>query len=145
MSTRCRKPVSVLIMQCPFCLHVDLYSCSCIWFLPGFSWPRAAAQSQINKDLCCHLLQNLLACFRAFIFPCARDVGCSTPGFLLVIAFLGRLRESPVFAFLCKLIAARTVFCLLLSCGCWRTEKEMSPVVLYHAGELCLALFLNMT
>lgn len=80
-----------------------------------------------------------------FFFPCAQDVGCSAPGFLLVVAFLGRLRESLVFAFLCKLTAARTVFCLLLSCGYWRIEKEMPPVVLYHAGELCLALFLNVT
>lgn len=69
MSRRCRKPVWVLLMQSPFSLHVDLYSCSCIWFLPGFSWPRVAAQSQINKDLCWQLLQNLLACFRAFFFP----------------------------------------------------------------------------
>lgn len=56
----------------PFCLHVALCSCSCIWFLPGFSWPHAAAQSQINKDLCWQLPQNLLPCFRDFFPFCTR-------------------------------------------------------------------------
>lgn len=60
-------------------------------------------------------------------------------------SFPGQAQVILVFAFLCKFIAARAVVCLLLSCGYWRIEKEMSPAVLCHAGELCLAPFLNMT
>lgn len=78
-SRRCCKPVQVLVIQCPFSLNADLYSCCCVWFLPGFSWPHAAAQPQINKELCWQLLPNLLASFRDLFSPCAQGVGCRRP------------------------------------------------------------------
>lgn len=149
-SRRCSKPVWVLIIQCPFSLNVDLYSCSCISFLSGFSWPHAAAQSQINKDLCWQLLQKLLASFKdIFFFPCVQGVGCRRLSISSGVCFPVQswplvLGESVCFAFLCKLTAARIGFCLLLMCGYWTIEKEMSSVVFYQS-RLCLGLFLNLT
>jgi len=98
-SRRCSKPGWVLIIRCPFSLNVDLYSCSCVWFLWGFSWPHVAAQSQINKDLCWQLLQKLLASFRDFFFPplCA---GCRM--------------QAPQYFFWCLLS------CAVLAPGAWQ-------------------------
>lgn len=141
---RCSKPVWVLIIQCPFSLNVDLCSCSCIWFLSGFSWPHAAAQSQINKDLCWQLLQKLLASFRDTFFsppPCAQGVGCRRPSISSGVCFPVQFwplvpGESVFFAFFCKLTAARVVFCL---CWCVATEwLKRKCLLLCSTSEGCV-------
>lgn len=84
-SRRCSVALGVLVIQCPFSLNVDLYFCSCIWFLPDCSWPHVAAQPQINKDLCWQLLQKRLASFSAF-FPVSRVLDVVSPAFLVMFA-----------------------------------------------------------
>lgn len=140
-SRRWSKPAWVVIIQCPFSLNVDLYSCSCTWFLSDFSWPHAAAQSQINKDLCWQLLQKLLVFFRDSLFSsCAQ--GCwrhpSTSAVCSPVQFWPFVvGKSNFFVFFCKLTAARIVFCLILLCSYWMIEN------VFYQWRVCLGLFWN--
>lgn len=49
-----------------------------------------------------------------------------------------------VFCFLLRINCCKGSFLLMLMCGYWMIEKEMSSVVFYQ-WRLCLGLFLNLT